>query len=86
VGGILGTILSAIISLVLPLIVNLLKTHAPSDTTRAQARQWVKDMLDELFDGLNTHGLVPHFLWALEDPIESIFASKIDQALDSIGW
>lgn len=84
-GGILGAILSAVVSVILPVLVNWIKSKFPQ-ATRAEARQWVVDMLTELVNGLNTHGLVPSFLQGLESPVEALFADAINAALDKAGW
>lgn len=84
-GGILGLILSTLVSAILPILLNFIKGKLPT-ATRAEARQWVVDMLTEFVKGLNAHGLVPSFLQVLESPVEALFASVIDAGLDKAGW
>lgn len=84
-GGILGAILSAVVSALLPVIINLIKSHLPQPTSRAQARQWVVDALNEFINDFNAQHPLPAWITALESPAEAIFSQLIDAALDKAG-
>lgn len=60
------------------------KSMAPQEL-RAQARQWVKDMLAEFGQILVTKGVVPIWLQGFLPSVENLVEQAIDKALDAAG-
>jgi hypothetical protein len=61
-----------------------LQALAPTEL-RAQARQWVHDMLTEFGQALVTKGVVPVWAQGFLPSVENLVEQAIDKALDAAG-
>jgi len=82
-------------NIVVPVLVNFFQQHVlphnaglkalPKDQLRAQARQWVTDMLTELGTKLQAKGVIPAFVIPFVPLAEAALAQALDAALDAAG-